>query len=105
MLWDCGLGKGVVDEVYLCPTSGKKLAKSVRGRMYNEKIRRVRMIVEQSYSRIKRKFPCFMLWRRKLDSIADSWYVAVAITNIDIMHGHPLRHVCDEDCAMCICID
>jgi len=106
VLWDKGLGKGLEQGVYQCPQGGyKRPAKTFIGRRSDEEIRRVRMIVEQSYSRIKSKFPIFNMWRCDVSLLAEAFFVATALTNIDITTDHPIVHTCGDGCTTCILIE
>ncbi len=100
ILYDCGLGNGVYKNLFLCPKGGwKNPPDQMQARALNSRIRSSRCLVENTYSRIKRKWAILIGWSRSLSVIGKVFYTAVALTNIDIVYNSPLRRkTCTRGC-------
>lgn len=89
ILYDCGAGRGLTDNLWLCPKGGYTApARDLTDRVMDLKIRRARAIVEQSYSRIKLKWKILGFWKRSSAKMYDTYCVCAALVNIDL-EDHP----------------
>lgn len=102
VLYDGGQGVGLKDNLWLCPKGGhNRVASKFEDCVLDAQIRTARTIVEQSYKRIKSKWPIFDKWCRLHKDLFHTWLVATALVNIDIATGYPLRHTCSHCCSSC----
>ena len=106
VLYDCGMGSQVSERypLFVVPSGGwKRPGSTLRKAVTDVEIRKKRSLVENGYSRIKGKWGIFDKWRRSRHMIGPTFYVAAALTNIDIQFTSPLRSRCCEkgDCPVC----
>jgi len=104
ILYDCGLGKGEVNGVFMAPTKGPKgRSETMTEKAYNDMVRRSRTIVEHTYGRLKNKWPILKYFRLEPEKLDDTFTACNVLCNIDQEYDNPLRYTkCRKPrCAYC----
>jgi hypothetical protein len=104
ILYDQGLGKRDVRGVFLAPCYGSKSeAACLKDKIFTERLRSARCIVEHSYGRTKCQWPILNYFKQDLETLEDTYRCCIVFTNIDQEYDNPLRyHRCGmKGCGYC----
>ena len=101
ILYDHGKGVGLKDGLWLTPRYAfkRRARTSLEDQVSDAMIHRARVLIEQTYSRLKNKRKVFKMWKRSRTLLHQTFSVSAALANIEIATGQHMRNMCN--CRIC----